>query len=166
MRKSILAVLAAAALVATPLLAQQQNQGPGGQQQPSQVELKDGELQMFVSVLQSVQEVQSQAQQDVESSLQDQGLSKKRFNEIHQQKQQSGQSNSSSGSANVTQQEEQSYQAVLKDLQKIRQETSQQIQSIIKDEGFSLNRFNAVYRAVQSRPELQKRVQNLMSSSG
>lgn len=163
MRKVLIGTLLALALAVTPALAQQQGQP---QQQQPQIELQDGELQQFVAVLESVRQVQSQAQQDMQSSLEDEGMSQQRFSEIHRQKQQSGGSGSGSGSGNISQQEEQQYQAILSELQEIRQQTSQEIQQVIQDEGFSMQRFNQIYRAVQSRPQLQQRVQNMMSSSG
>lgn len=169
MRKLTIGVALMAVIALSGAFAQQQQQGPSLQQnQQSQVELKDGELQKFVAVLQEVQQVQSQAQQDMQSSLEEEGLSQQRFSEIHRQKQgNSGSgSNSGSGAGEISRQEQQAYQAVLSRLQEIRQSTSEEIQTLIKDEGFSLDRFNAVYRAVQQRPQLQQRVQNMLQSSG
>jgi len=161
MFRRIAAIVLVFALAAAPIIAQSTTQ-QGQSQQQSQIELEDGELQEFVSALQAVQQVQSNAQSKMQKSLEDEGLSQKRFQEIYQAQQNPNQS----GNADVSDQEQQKFDSVMQTIRSIQQNTRSKITQAIKDEDLSVQRFNAIYKAVQQRPELQQQVQSMMQQSG
>jgi hypothetical protein len=66
----------------------------------------------------------------------------------------------------VSDQEKQKFDSVMQTIRSIQKNTRSKITQAIKDEDLSVQRFNAIYKAVQQRPELQQQVQSMMQQSG
>lgn len=138
---------------------EEQKQSPGQtQQNPNQFqpqqqvgEISDKELQQFVSASQYVQVINQQAQQEMVTAVEKEGLQAQRYSEIQQAQQDPNQE------ADATDEELKQYEAATQELQKIQVQAQQQMQKKLNEEGLTESRFQEISMVLQSDPELQEK---------
>lgn len=152
----------------------QEPQAPEAQPQPQQApqdapqdapqnapttEVSQSELEQFVRVIPQLQEIQQSAQQQAAQVIQESGLSTERFSEIYQS-QQSG----ATPSAEVTSEEQQSYDEASTKIESLEQDVRSQQEEVLQTEGLEPQRFGEILVAVRQDPTLQQQVQELLQS--
>ena len=128
-------------------------------QAPTATEVSSEELEQFARVIPQLQEIQQSAQQEAAQVIQDSGLSTERFSEIYQS-QQAG----TAPTAEVTPEEQQSYEAASTKIESLEQEVRSQQEEVLQSEGLEPQRFGEILVAVRQDPALQQQVQELLQS--
>lgn len=128
-------------------------------QAPTATEVSSEELEQFARVIPQLQEIQQSAQQEAAQVIQDSGLSTERFSEIYQS-QQAG----TAPTAEVTPEEQQSYEAASTKIESLEQEVRSQQEEVLQSEGLEPQRFGEILVAVRQDPTLQQQVQELLQS--
>ncbi|CAN5341871.1 hypothetical protein BH23BAC2_BH23BAC2_06030 [soil metagenome] len=154
MKRNLNAVLIFAGLFAGTATFTQAQQLPQ-EQETQQINVSDGELQQFAKTLVALQTAEQAAQQKMISIVEEQELNIEKFNEIHQAKMQNAEVKASEA-------ELVKHQKAVEKLEAIQPGIQQQMMEIVTSEGLSLERFQQITAAMQSSPELQQRLQQLM----
>lgn len=121
-------------------------------------EVSDTELQQFASALQQVQSVDQDAQQDMVKAVEEEGFEIQRFNEIHQAKLDPNQE------ADASNEEEVMYEMASKELEKIQVDAQQKMQKKIAEEGLTVTRYQEIMASLQTNPDLQQKLQEILQS--
>jgi hypothetical protein len=125
-------------------------------QVPQDTDVSDKELETFASAFQQVQALDQKAQQDMVKAVQDEGLSIERYNEILQSIEDPNQD------ANPTEEEQQQFDKVNKEIEVIQQKAQESMHKKIQDEGLSIERYQEIAFALQNSTELQEKLQKHM----
>lgn len=137
-------------LSATTILAQQP-------QQPDQpAEVSDAELKQFASAYTTVQSINQQLEQKMVSAIQKEGLDVQKFNEILNAQQDPDQE------VDASEEELEKFAAAHKSIEQIQSQGQQDIQKVITDNKLTMPRYQEIMMAVQSDPELQEKLQELI----
>lgn len=136
-----------------------QPQAPAAPQDSPTTEVSSTELEQFARVIPQLQEIQQSAQQQAAQVIQESGLSTERFSEIYQS-QQSG----TAPSAEVTSEEQQSYDEASTKIESLEQDVRSQQEEVLQTEGLEPQRFGEILVAVRQDPTLQQQVQELLQS--
>ena len=155
--KGIRKIVTAAALmlfvlfVSTPLVSQSQSQGSSG------IDVSDKELLTYAEVLMEIQQIQSEYGKEAQSAISDSSLSEERFKEIYQAAQ--------SGNQNTqgqTEAESKEFKEIISKMQKLQKNANEEMVSLVKENGFTVERFNNITQAYKQNPKLQERLKKLM----
>ncbi|MGD8426594.1 MAG: DUF4168 domain-containing protein [Balneolaceae bacterium] len=119
--------------------------------------ITDQELQSFAQVTQQFQTIQRQSQQTIDSLLSEKDMDIQRFQQIMMSKR----NPKMADSLNMTDKEKETMKELQPELMKMQQESRQQMMGIIQDNGLSPQRFQAISRAVRTKPEMMKRFQKI-----
>ncbi len=125
-------------------------------QETQQVNVSDGELAKFAQAVQALQTAEQESQQKMIAVVEEQDLDIEKFNEIHQAKMQNLEVNASEAD------QKKHEQAVAK-LEEMQPEIMKMMETIITNKGLTMERFQQIAAAMQSSPELQQRLQQLMT---
>lgn len=126
------------------------------QQPPAQVD--EGELTKFVEIVQKIQPMGMEAQQKMMAAVQDEGLEVERFSEIMSAQQMpEGESD-----AEVSPAELDKYEKAQGAIDKIQDDTQEEMERIIGDNGMTLDRYEEIMMVVQQDQDLMQRVQSMM----
>lgn len=130
----------------------------GQQMQSAQPDsITDEELEKFAMVSSELQQVQQESRKKVQDMLSDKEMDMQRFQQIMMSRQ-----NPNMGdSIEVTDQEKETMKEIQPKLQKMQQQSRQELMSIMQEEGLQPQRFQAIARAVQSNPEVMKRFKKI-----
>lgn len=131
-------------------------QTPQLMQEQQQTEVTDAELTKFIAALQGIQMVTQQAQQEMMEVVQDKNMDIVRFNEIHE-----GTINSEV-EVEATPEEIGTYKEIIGQLETMQTNVQQQLEKLITDQGLSLQRYEQIAMQLQSNPELQQRIQQML----
>lgn len=118
----------------------------------SSEEVSDQQVNQFVDALQYVQQVQQESQPKMLKAIQDEGLEPQQFIQAAQATQQGKETG-------LNEADEKKFQSVQKKVEEIQVEANSQIESKIKDENMTLERFNQIYLSYQQSPELKQRIE-------
>jgi hypothetical protein len=132
-------------------------QGQQMQQSAQPDSITDAELEKFVMVTNELQKVQQESQKEVQAMLSDKEMDMQRFQQIMMNRQNPNMTDS----IEVTDQEEQTIKELEPKLQKMQQQSRQEMMSIMQEEGLQPQRFQAISRALQSNPEVMQRFKEI-----
>lgn len=134
-----------------------QMQQPQAQQaQPQQEVISNDDLEKFVSAAQEVEAINQSSQQEMANVVVKEDLTIQRYNEIQQAAQNPNQE------TDASQTELQKCQTASLEIEKIQMKAQQKMQEKIVEKGLTVNRYQEIATAVQTNPELQKKLQTLM----
>ncbi len=119
-------------------------------------DVSEKELNKFADAYQAVQTENRNAQQEMMTLIQDNGLEVARFQEI--QKAQADPNTE----LDATEAELKSHQKIMGELQKMQPELQTRMEGIIQDNGLTMQRYQEVAAAVQADRELQQELQAIM----
>lgn len=126
---------------------------PQQQQQTEPVEVSDGELEQFAAAYMKVQSLNQQLQQKMAGAIQEEGMDIQKFNELFTAAQ------DPEKEADATEEEQKKFEAARQAIQKIQNGAQQDMQKIIEASGLIIPQYQKIMRAVQTRPELQQKLQ-------
>lgn len=121
-------------------------------------ELSEAELEQFASVVGRLQAIQENTRTESIEVIEDEGLSRERFNEILQAQQ----NPQAQPETEITDEELSSFQSALLVVADIQEEARSQMQAAITEEGMPVTRFNEILAMVQQDPSLQEEVQRIL----
>lgn len=138
----------ATAFAQTPQLPQQQEQ--------QEVNVSDTELEKFAQAYQGIQVAEQEAQKKMIAAVEEQQLEIAQFNEIHQAKMQQQE-------ITASEEDQKKHERAVAKIEKMQPEIQAQMEDIITKEGLTVERFETIAAAMQTSPELQQRLQQLMT---
>ena len=118
---------------------------------PASPEVSDSQIDSFVSAYQSIQQVQSQAQQEMIAALEAEGLTVEEFQMIAQAQQ-------SPEASSVSPEQAEQLAAAAEQISTIEASAQQDIQLAIQAEGLTPEEFNQILTLVQQDPALQEQI--------
>jgi hypothetical protein len=125
---------------------------------PAPTSVSDEELQQFANVIPELQALEQSAQQEVAQVIDGSGISRERFTQLFQAQQ------SPSAEVDASEDEQQSFNEAISQIQTIERETLSQQEQVLQSEGLEPNRFNQILAAVRQDPALQQQVQQLIQN--
>lgn len=145
-------------MVCTGMVVAQQQQLPQQPEVLSPEDISDEELLTFVHASDAIQPIQQEAQQDMQEAVEDEGIEWQRFQQIMM----AMQNPQMADQMDLTQEEEQSIQAVQPKLEEIEIEAYDEIRSEIAEQGIDVERYQAIFMSLQQHPELMERLETLL----
>ncbi len=148
---------------------QQQQQGPQQQQGQNAPNLQqkqqsvdpssitDEELENFAEAMQKAQKIQSQARSDMQSIVEDEGLTFKRFQQIMM----SRQSPKMKDKVDVTDEEQDKMDSIQPRVEEAQKSARQDITEAIESTGITMERFKEIGQAMRQNKELLKRYKEM-----
>src|SRR5699024_9259021 len=118
---------------------------------------KDSELEQFATISQGVMQKNQEAQQEMLSEIEEEGLTGDRYNELHMAEQ-----NPSAVEKAPSEEEMEKKQRVDEKLQKLEQKMQEESIKIVEDGGMSIDRYQEVAQAVQSDQSLMEKYQKIV----
>lgn len=118
------------------------------------------ELQKFSKVVKQLLVLGKEAEAQIAQAIKKEGLTEERFGEIY-----ASQNNPQAKPARqVTPKEQQSYNQAFTNVRQIQESTDAKLQSLVKQEGLEVQRFNQIFAAVQRDPKLRQEVQKMIGA--
>ena len=148
--RTVVIGLAIALFLAPVAFAQSSNGG----------EVSDAELESFVAALQDVQEIRQDMAEETQQAVGESPLEQKRFEEIYGARQSGGQQG-----AGTTEAEDRQFEELMSEIQKIQQQSNEEMVQALEEEDLSVQRFNQIAQAIQQNPELQQEFRELQPGS-
>ncbi len=144
-------------MVCTGMVVAQQQQ-PQPPQVLSPEDISDEELLTFVQASDAIQPIQQEAQSDMQEVVEEEGIEWQRFQQIMM----AMQNPQMADQMDLSQEEEQSIQAVQPKLEEIEIEAYDEIRSEIAEQGIDVERYQAIFMSLQQHPELMERLEALL----
>lgn len=119
-------------------------------------DVSDKELDQFVQSYKDVQAANQEAQQDMMKMIEDEGLDVQRFQTIQQA------STDPSKEVDATKEEMDSHKKITSKMQAMQPELEKKMEGIIKKDGLTMDRYQAIAMAIQKDKDLQQKVQSKM----
>lgn len=116
------------------------------------------ELEQFANVIPDLQTIQTAAQANVVTVVEDSGLTAERFNEIAEA-QASGES---AEAVNVSSEEQAAFEVVTGEIEQIESDFLSQREELLEAEGLTVERYQELLAAVQSDPNLLQQIEALL----
>ncbi len=124
-------------------------------------EVTDEELKTFVDASMKAQQIQSEAQMEMISIVEDEGLDVDTYNKILQ----GTQMGQSADEMEVSATDVEKFETASAQIGEIEQQMEDQLIAAIEDEGLELQRFQEIFMAVQSDAGLQQKVQQFIQEA-
>ncbi|MCM4165568.1 MULTISPECIES: DUF4168 domain-containing protein [unclassified Arenibacter] len=140
------------ALIFAGSIAISQTQEPTQQQ----ISVPDAELQLFAKAYQGIQVAQQDAQRKMIAVLEEQEIEIDVFNEIQQAKLQNQE-------IEAAQSDVQKHAKAVEKIEKMQPEIQSKMEKIITDTNLAVEKYEQIAGALQSNPDLVKRLQKLMA---
>ncbi len=140
--------------------AQAQFQQPPQQPEETTV-VSDEELQVFVDASMKAQEIQTEAQMEMIGIVEEEGLDVETYNEILQ----GMQMGQSPDELDVESDTVEKFEKASELIGEIEQEMEGKLISAIEDEGLNLERYQQIFTAIQTSPELQQKMQQMIQET-
>lgn len=127
---------------------------------PAATPVSPEELQKFSKVVKQLLVLGKDAEAQIAQAIKKEGLTEERFGEIY-----ASQNNPQAKPARqVTPKEQQSYNQALTNVRQIQESADAKLQSLVKQEGLEVQRFNQIFAAIQRDPKLRQEVQKMIGS--
>ncbi|MFO7781828.1 MAG: DUF4168 domain-containing protein [Spirochaetia bacterium] len=123
--------------------------------------MSEGDLESFAVALQDVQELRQEMAEETQQAVGESPLEQQRFEEIYEARQSGGQQD-----AGTTDAENRQFEELMSEIQKIQQQSNEEMVQAVEEEGLSVQRFNQIAQAIQQDPELQQQFREMQSGSG
>lgn len=120
--------------------------------QADQSKVSDEELTRFATVYQQMRMMNQQIQQKMAQVVAGEEMEIQRFNEIHQA------NLTPDMEVEVSEEEKETYQDILEEIEEIQAGFQNQMEEIIEESGFSMERYEAIATRLQSDAKLQERL--------
>lgn len=141
----------------TPALAQPSSQFAQAQvKQAATTEVSSQELEQFAQAVEEMQSIQIESRDQVSQALQEEGISKERFQEILKAQR------NPEVNVNASQQEMQKFESASEKLAEIQRNTQSQMKEAVTDQGLEVARFQQIVAAVRENSTLQQQVQQMI----
>lgn len=127
--------------------------------EPVEVTLEDGELEQFTRALIEVQIIQQDAQVAIQEVLDGSDIDTMRFQEIHQSMMMQ-----QSLPEDVSENEEQEYEAVITEIQDVEVEAATDMENAVVDQELAVERFNEIAEAIPHDNELAEELNTLAAA--
>ena len=137
--------------------AQAQFQQPAPPQQDIP-EVTDQELKTFVDASMKAQQIQTEAQIEMVTIVEEEGLEVETYNKILQ----GMQMGQSAEEMEVSESDVEKFEVASAQIGEIEQDMEAKLIAAIEDEGLELDRFQEIFMAVQTNPELQQKMQQMI----
>lgn len=133
------------------------------QPQPEQQvpDVSDEELQTFVDASIQAQQIQTEAQMEMIAIVEEEGLEVDTYNEILQGMQRGESPEELEVSASAIEK----FEVVSEIIGEIEQEMEGELISAIENEGMDLQRYQEIFGAIQTNPDLQQKMQQMIQQS-
>ena len=131
------------------------------EQQMADIDVSDEELERFIDVTIELQEGQMEAQQDMITIVEDEGLTVDSYNEIAQGMQM-GQTQEE---LEVSDEDMEKYETITDLIAAIERELDADLEEVINESGMSMDRFQQINMALQQDQELLQRAQEMMQTA-
>lgn len=125
-------------------------------QMPQGEHPSDEEFSTFIDAFKKVQVIDQQAQEEIISTIDGEGLEVERFNEIQQAAQHPDHN------IGLTEKEQEKFNAAVVKIQEIQTNAQQQMQQDIEKQGISVQRYQEIVGLIQQTPELMEKFRNEM----
>lgn len=126
------------------------------QQSAQPAEITDAEMNNFATAFVEIQTIDEQLQQKMISAVQNEGLEVQRFNEILNAQQDPDQE------TDASEDELEKFASASQSVELIQNEGQEDMQKAITDNNLTVNRYQEIMTVMQSDPELQQRLQELI----
>ncbi|MFO8234588.1 MAG: DUF4168 domain-containing protein [Bacteroidales bacterium] len=138
----------------------QEQQMPDQMEQGEDIDVSEEELDKFVDAARRVQTINQEVQQDINKTVEDEGMEVERFNEIQrsQQMQQEGESD-------ATEEEMQQFRNIMEELQNVQTGAEEEMEKAIEDAGLTMQRYQQIAEAAQRDSELMQKLQEKLQGS-
>jgi hydroxymethylpyrimidine pyrophosphatase-like HAD family hydrolase len=144
----------------TPALAQPSSQFAQAQvKQAATTEVSPQELEQFAQAIEEMRSIQLESRDKVSQALQEEGISKERFQEILKAQR------NPEVNVNASQQEMQKFESASQKLADIQRNTQSQMKNAVQEQGLEVPRFQQILAAVREQPTLQQQVQQMIQES-
>ncbi len=145
-----------AGLVALPMQAQQ---APSPRPAPTTNQaVTPAETRQFANAVKQVLVLSRESETQVAQAIQGEGFTEQRFDEIFRSQKDPQQKPSKPVDAN----EKQKYDRVMTKLMQLSKENDAKVETAVKKEGLNIPRFNQIFQAVRTDPQLRQQVQQLI----
>lgn len=122
----------------------------------AQEQVSDEQLQKFADAYLEVQKANQVIQQEMVVAIEKEGLTPQRFNEIYEAKM------NPEKEVEATEEEMEKQDAALIVIQEIQKTSQAKMEEKIKENGLTMEQFQAIGAQVQQNPELQQKLQAIM----
>src|SRR5690606_6333720 len=126
----------------------------------TQTEVSDGELNKIASIFKELQTINLKGEQKMTEAVEANGFEVNRFNEMFEASQ------SPDKNIEATAEEKEKYGVLMNEIQQIQAGLQEEMESVITDEGLTMERYQQVATAVQTDTKLQQRLQNVLANQG
>ena len=158
MSKRILIALMAISLLILggAFLGAQEMQSPQQQQQQTP-EVSEQDLQSFAAAYDSVQEIQQNLNQEINSQIEDSSFANETFQNYYQ----AYTTNNQEMLSELGSSEEQEFSELMEEITDLQSNQQEKMVEVIEDEGLTVQRFNGIIAAIQQDPDLYSRFQEI-----
>lgn len=151
--------IVAAGLVSLPVHAQQSPQAPANQSAPATNQaVTPAETRQFANAVKQVLAISRESESQASQVIRSEGLTEQRFDEIFRFQKNPQQKPSKP----VESSEKQKYDRVLAKLVQLSKDNDAKVETAVKKEGLNVPRFNQIFQAVRSNPQLRQQVQEMI----
>ncbi len=155
MKMNLKALMVCAGLIAGTTAFAQTPQLPQPQE-TQEVNVSDAELEKFAQAVQALQSAEQESQKKMIAIVEEQDLEIEKFNEIHQAKMQNQE-------VSASETDLKKHEKAVAKLEEMQPEIQKMMETIVTTEGLTMERFQQIATAMQSSPQLQQRLQQLMA---
>lgn len=124
-------------------------------------EVTDQELRVFVDASLKAQQIQTEAQMEMISIVEDEGLDVATYNRILE----GMRMEQSAEEMDVTDSQLEKFSAASDQIGEIEEKMEERLIAAIEDEGMKLERYQMVFTAIQMNPELQQKMQQMVQEA-
>ncbi|UZH54812.1 DUF4168 domain-containing protein [Salinimicrobium tongyeongense] len=125
----------------------------------AQTNVTDQEIAQFAVTFQKMRMINQEAQKDLSELITKEGMEIARFNTIHQ-----AQMNPEAKAADISPEEKKQYDAIIAQLNEMQAGFRQEMESMIKESGLSLERYEEIANQLQTDAQLQERVRQELTN--
>ena len=152
----------AAGLVSLPVQAQQSQPAPSSGATPAATQsVSPTETRQFANAVKQVLALSRESETQVVQAIRSEGLTEQRFDEIFRSQKDPQQKPSKPVDAG----EKQKYDRVVAKLVKLSKDNDTKVETAVKQQGLTIPRFNEIFQAVRSNPQLRQQVQELVKQN-
>lgn len=149
-----------AGLVSLPVYAQQSQPAPSTAPAATQP-VSATETRQFANAVKQVLVLSRESETQVVQAIRGEGLTEQRFDEIFRSQKDPQQKPSKPVDAS----EKQKYDRVIKKLVQMSKDNDAKVETAVKTQGLTIPRFNEIFQAVRSNPQLRQQVQELVKQN-
>ncbi len=124
-------------------------------------EVTDQELRVFIDASLKAQQIQTEAQMEMISIVEDEGLDVATYNRILE----GMRMEQSAEEMDVTDSQLEKFSAASDQIEEIEEKMEERLITAIEDEGMKLERYQMVFTAIQMNPELQQKMQQMVQEA-